>query len=209
MWFDNRKSIKVKKTDTQIVEFNLLLLIIALYLWFIFIEIATKIFLMSNKYKNISVISTGSWVPSDQYFSMDTKGTYQVQVNELVLMVSIGIHEHEKVKKQRVSISLSIQVLDNLDNVNENINNVVSYERIIKKLKNIISKGHIELLETLGEKIMDMCFEESRIMSVWMKLEKLDVFSETKSVGIEIIRNKRDHSIRKSSKTNIEKITKK
>ena len=55
---------------------------------------------MSNKYKNISVISTGSWVPSDQDFLADNKGTYQVQINELVLMVSIGIHEHEKVKKQ-------------------------------------------------------------------------------------------------------------
>ena len=160
---------------------------------------------MSNKYKNISVISTGSWVPSDQDFIADKKGTYQVQINELVLMVSIGIHEHEKVKKQRVSISLSIQALDNLNEVDENINNVVSYEQIIKKLKNIISKGHIELLETLGEKIMDMCFEESRVLSVWMKLEKLDVFSETKSVGIELVRSKQDHSLRKSTRTNIEK----
>ena len=164
---------------------------------------------MSNRYKNFSVISTGSWVPSDKDYSKDTKGTYQVQVNELVLMVSIGIHEHEKVKKQRVSISLSIQVLDNLDNVDENIDNVVSYEQVIKKLKDLISKGHIELLESLGEKIMNMCFEDSRIMSVWMKLEKLDVFSETKSVGIELVRNKRDHSIRKSNKINIEKIKKK
>ena len=56
---------------------------------------------------------------------------------------------------------------------------------------------------------MNMCFEDSRIMSVWMKLEKLDVFSETKSVGIELVRNKRDHSIRKSNKINIEKIKKK
>ena len=104
---------------------------------------------------------------------------------------------------------LSIQALDNLDKVDENINNVVSYEQIIKKLKKIVSKGHIELLETLGEKIMDMCFEESRVRSVWMKLEKLDVFSETKSVGIELVRSKQDHSLRKSTRTNIEKIKKK
>ena len=56
---------------------------------------------------------------------------------------------------------------------------------------------------------MDMCFEESRIMSVWMKLEKLDVFSETKSVGIELVRSKQDHLLRKSTRTNIEKIKKK
>ena len=33
-----------------------------------------------------------------------------------------------------------------------------------------------------------MCFEDSRILSVWMKLEKLDVFQDTKSVGIEIVK---------------------
>ncbi len=164
---------------------------------------------MSNKYKNISIISTGSWVPPNQSYSSNTKGTYQVQINELVLNASIGIHEHEKIKKQRVSISLSIQALDNLDIINESIDKVVSYEQIIIKLKKIISKGHIELLETLGEKIMRMCFDDARILSVWMKLEKLDVFSDTKSVGIEIVRDKTDYNDKRSDKLNIEKIKKK
>ena len=70
---------------------------------------------------------------------------------------SIGIHEHEKKKKQRVSISLSIKAYDNLSEVNESINNVVSYEHVIKKLKNI-NNGHIELLETFGEKILGYMF---------------------------------------------------
>ena len=164
---------------------------------------------MSNKYKNISVISTGSWVPSNLSYPKNSKGTYEVQIKELILMASIGIHEHEKIKKQRVCISLSIKVNDNISSVNENIDNFVSYEIIIKNLKKIISKGHIELLETLGERIAEMCFEDSRILSIWMKLEKLDVFPDTKSVGIEIVRDKTDYSRKSINKTNIEKIKKK
>tara|TARA_B100000575_G_C22791501_1_gene468037 strand:- start:93 stop:587 length:495 start_codon:yes stop_codon:yes gene_type:complete len=164
---------------------------------------------MSNKYKNISVISTGSWVPSNLSYPKNSKGTYEVQIKELTLMASIGIHEHEKIKKQRVSISLSIKVNDNIRGVNEDINHFVSYEKIIVNLKRIISKGHIELLETLGEKIAEMCFEDGRILSIWMKLEKLDVFPDTKSVGIEIVRDKSDYSGKRSKKTNIEKIKKK
>ena len=102
---------------------------------------------MSNKFKNVSVISTGSWVPSNLKNLSNSDGIYQVQINELVLMASIGIHDHEKIKKQRVSISLSIKAVDNLHKVNESIKNVVSYEMIIKKLKKMCSKGHIELLE--------------------------------------------------------------
>ena len=47
------------------------------------------------------------------------------------------------------------------------------------------------------------------LLSVWMKLEKLDVFSETKSVGIEIVRDRTDYSTKRSNKLNVEKIKKK
>ena len=83
--------------------------------------------------------------------------------------------------------------------VNESISNVVSYENIIKNLKDITSKGHIELLETLGEMILEMCFEDDRILSVWMKLEKLDVFKDAESVGIEIVRDRTDNIGKKQS----------
>lgn len=163
---------------------------------------------MSNKYKNISVISSGSWVPSNFKPSKKAPDTYQVQINELILNASIGIHDHEKISKQKVSISLSLKVLDNLNEVNESIKNVVSYEHIIKKLKTIITVGHIELLETLGEKIFEMCFEDQRILSVWLKLEKLEVFKETKSVGIEILRERNNHLSKGSQSIVLEKINK-
>ena len=71
------------------------------------------------------------------------------------------------------------------------------------------SKGHIELLETLSEKIFDMCFEDSRILSVWMKLEKLDVFQYTKSVVIEIIIERNDYIGKKKESNSVAKLKKK
>ena len=114
--------------------------------------------------------------------------------------------DHEKIKKQRISISLSLKAFDNLNEVNECIKNVVSYEHIIKKLKKIISSGHIELLETLGEKIFEMCFEDKRVLSVRLKLEKLDVFKETKSVGIEISRERNDFTLNGKKSNLVKKI---
>ena len=163
---------------------------------------------MFKGYKNISVISTGSWVPNELNQSKNLKGTYQVQINDLILNASIGIHEYEKKKKQRVSISLSIKAHDNLGEINESINNVVSYEHIIKKLKKLINNGHIDLIETLGEKIFDLCFHDPRILSVWMKLEKLDVFKDARSVGIEISRDNSNYKNKKKNKSNITKIKK-
>ena len=159
---------------------------------------------MKKNYKNISVISTGSWVPTDLNKKRKIKNTYKILINELTLDAFIGIHDFEKKKKQKISISLSLDVNDNISGIEHKIENFVSYEHIVADIKSILKRGHIDLLETLGEKIVDLCFKDERVMTIKLKLEKLEVFKETSSVGIEIFRkkNSRNDSIEKNlSKT--------
>ena len=159
---------------------------------------------MKKNYKNISVISTGSWVPTDLNKKINNENTYKILINQLILDAFIGIHDFEKKKKQKIAISLSLDVNDNISGIEHKIENFVSYEHIVADIKSILKKGHIDLLETLGEKIVDLCFEDERVMTIKLKLEKLEVFKETSSVGIEIFRkkNSRNDSIEKNlSKT--------
>ena len=145
---------------------------------------------MKSKLKNISVISTGSWVPSSLNDREVKTQTYKILIDKLTLDASIGIHEFEKKNKQKIAISLDIDVEDNIPQVNHKIENFVSYEFIVKDIKKLINSKHIELLETLSEKIFDICFKDERIHKTKVKLEKLEVFSETDSVGIEVKRTK-------------------
>ena len=159
---------------------------------------------MVKKYKNITVISTGSWVPE----SLDNKTVdqkYNVIIKNLIIDASIGIHEHEKVKKQRVSISLSIEVVDNISLVDHKIENFLSYENVINNIKFIINKGHIDLVETLSYEILSNIFSDSRASKVWLKIEKLDVFEEAQSVGLEIIKTRKNF-IKSSNSQNIKKL---
>ncbi len=145
---------------------------------------------MKKNYKNISVISTGSWVPKDLDEKRKIKNTYKILINELILDAFIGIHDFEKKKKQKISISLSLDVNDNISGIEHKIENFVSYEHIVNNIKSILKKGHIDLLETLGEKIVDLCFKDKRVLTIKLKLEKLEVFKDASSVGIEIFRKK-------------------
>ena len=158
---------------------------------------------MKKNYKNISVISTGSWVPTNLNKKIQSENTYKILINQLILDAFIGIHDFEKKKKQKISISLSLDVNDNISGIEHKIENFVSYEHIVADIKSILKKGHIDLLETLGEKIVDLCFEDERVMTIKLKLEKLEVFKETSSVGIEIFRkkNSRNDSIEKNLST--------
>ena len=155
---------------------------------------------MKKNYKNISVISTGSWVPTDLNKKIKSENTYKILINQLILDAFIGIHDFEKKKKQKIAISLSLDVNDNISGIEHKIENFVSYEHIVTDIKSILKKGHIDLLETLGEKIVDLCFKDERVMTIKLKLEKLEVFKETSSVGIEIFRKKNsdNNSIKKN-----------
>ena len=154
---------------------------------------------MKKNFKNISVISTGSWVPTNLNKKSKIKNTYKILINDLTLDAFIGIHDFEKKKKQKIAISLSLDVNDNISGIEHKIENFVSYEHIVADIKSILKSGHIDLLETLGEKIVDLCFTDERVMTIKLKLEKLEVFKETKSVGIEIFRKKNsDNSIKEN-----------
>ena len=158
---------------------------------------------MKKNFKNISVISTGSWVPTDLNKKSKIKNTYKILINDLTLDAFIGIHDFEKKKKQKIAISLSLDVNDNISGIEHKIENFVSYEHIVADIKSILKSGHIDLLETLGEKIVDLCFIDERVMTIKLKLEKLEVFKETRSVGIEIFRKK--NSDNNSIKENLSK----
>ena len=154
---------------------------------------------MKKNFKNISVISTGSWVPTDLNKKSIIKNTYKILINDLTLDAFIGIHDFEKKKKQKIAISLSLDVNDNISGIEHKIENFVSYEHIVADIKSILKSGHVDLLETLGEKIVDLCFTDERVMTIKLKLEKLEVFKETRSVGIEIFRKKNsDNSIKEN-----------
>tara|TARA_Y100000590_G_scaffold265574_2_gene298352 strand:- start:1788 stop:2183 length:396 start_codon:yes stop_codon:yes gene_type:complete len=114
----------------------------------------------------------------------------KILVRDLVLKISVGIHDFEKKKKQRVKFNLDISANPGLIPDDNNLNSIINYEDVIKNIKKITNKKHYLLLETLAEKIFLKLFENTKVKKVKLRIEKLDVFKNTSSVGIEIEKNK-------------------
>ena len=66
--------------------------------------------------------------------------------------------------------------------------NVVCYEGLVSGVRNIVDSGHVGLVETMAEEIADMCLDDIRVRSVRVRVEKLDIFDNAESVGVEIER---------------------
>ena len=111
-----------------------------------------------------------------------------VFIRDLVLTCSIGVHVHEKSADQRVRINLDLAVDESGRPVDDNIKNVICYEKLAENVGDIIGRGHVNLVETLAENIATMCLIDKRVLSARVRVEKLDILEDAISVGVEIER---------------------
>jgi dihydroneopterin aldolase len=111
-----------------------------------------------------------------------------VFVRDLAIMAVLGIHEHEKLRPQRVVINIDLTVKERGGPLDDNIANVVSYEKVVDHIKEIVMRGHVNLVETLAEMIAGRCLENPWVLGVRVRIEKPDIIPEAASVGIEIER---------------------
>ena len=108
-------------------------------------------------------------------------------MHDLVLDVEIGVYTHEKGVTQRVRFSVDVDLIP-ADALNDDIRQAFDYDTIIKGIKAIIARGHINLVETLAEQIATLCLTHPRVQSLRVMIEKLD--KEPGAVGVEIVRDK-------------------
>ncbi|MBI4967378.1 MAG: dihydroneopterin aldolase [Rhodospirillales bacterium] len=109
-----------------------------------------------------------------------------VFVRDLVLDGRIGVHRHEQDRPQRVRINLDLAVAEG--DLHDDLAHVVCYEQIVEGVRAIVGAGHINLVETLAERIAAMCLEDDRVRTVRVRVEKLDILADATSVGVEIER---------------------
>lgn len=109
-------------------------------------------------------------------------------VRDMELLAVVGIYDHEKTVPQRIRVSLDLHVLDRVGPKRDEIADVVSYEEAVEIVRGIVGAGHVNLLETLAERIAAALLADVRIRAVTVRIEKLDAFAEAASVGIEITR---------------------
>jgi 7,8-dihydroneopterin aldolase/epimerase/oxygenase len=120
-------------------------------------------------------------------------GTRHVFVRDIVLSASIGIYPHEHRDRQRVRINIDLAVDDETAQSGamvgpDELNRVVSYEKIIVAVRVIVGTGHTRLVETMAERIAEACLMDARVRTARIRVEKLDIFDDAASAGVEVER---------------------
>ena len=116
-----------------------------------------------------------------------------VLIKDFLIVEIIGIHKHEKINKQKIIFNIVIDVNQNALPEENNISSIVDYEKITNKLENLAKNKNYNFLESLAEDSFKEIFEDKRINSVKIKIEKPDAIKNAKSVGVEIFKSRNDY----------------
>ena len=128
------------------------------------------------------------------------EGVRHVFVRDMVVPASIGVYPHEQGAKQRIRLNLDLAVtegpfpaaagLSRARVGRDDLARVVDYEAVVRRVRAVVDAGHVMLVETLAERIAETCLDDPRMDAVRVRVEKLDVFEDVASVGVEIERRR-------------------
>ena len=118
-----------------------------------------------------------------------------VFLRDLTLPASIGVYKREERAPQRIRINVDLGVTDEAAAAADGIGRdelarVVDYAAVAKLVRRIVGAGHVRLVETLAERIAAACLQDARIQIVRIRIEKLDIFPDAASAGVEVERRR-------------------
>ena len=116
-----------------------------------------------------------------------------VFIKDFIIQEIIGIHEHEKTKKQKIKFNIVVNVNQNTVPDEKDIKSIVDYEKITNKLENLVKNKKYNFLESLAEDCFKEIFEDKRVNSIKINIEKPDAIKNADSVGVEVFKNRSDY----------------
>ena len=116
-----------------------------------------------------------------------------VFIKDFIIEEIIGIHNHEKIKKQKIKFNIVLDVNQSSLPDEKDIKSIVDYEKITNKLKNLTKNKKYNFLESLAEDSFKQIFEDKRINTATIKIEKPDAIKNAKSVGVEVFKTRKDY----------------
>ena len=116
-----------------------------------------------------------------------------VFIKDFIIEEIIGFYKHEKEKKQKIIFNIVLDIDQSSLPDEKDIKSIVDYEKITNKLENLTKSKKYNFLESLAEDSFKEIFEDKRINSVTIKIEKPEAIKNADSVGIEVFKTRKDY----------------
>ena len=120
----------------------------------------------------------------------DEDNSDKILIKDLILRCIIGVNESERKEKQEVVINIVLWSDFAKAIKTDNIGETVDYKKVNKSIIELVENSKFFLVETLAERIAQLCLLNEKVSKVEVTVEKPGALRFAKSVGAEVIRKR-------------------
>ena len=117
----------------------------------------------------------------------------RISLRDHVVEVEIGAFQQERGHTQRVMFNVVVEVRPAPQPLNDDVDRILSYDRITESIATELAAERLNLLETLAERVAERILAEPQAMRAFVRIEKLDVGPY--KLGVEIVRSRAEVAV--------------
>ena len=107
-------------------------------------------------------------------------------IRDLEILASIGVHPHEHERRQRVLVDIDLHMADAKTPREDRLTETVDYEAVSRAIEDMAREGHVQLVETLAERIARWCLKDERVATARVRVTKPEALTNARGTGCEI-----------------------
>jgi dihydroneopterin aldolase len=109
-------------------------------------------------------------------------------LREVETEAHVGLHPWERHRERPTRLLVSVEMLARRTGRADRGEGILDYDPIREALRGWRDRVHTDLLETLAEDLLDVCFANPRVEVATVTILKPDIFNEAAAAGVEIRR---------------------
>ena len=117
----------------------------------------------------------------------------RISLRDHLVEADIGAFQQERGHKQRLRFNVVVEVRPVVAPLLDDVDRILSYDRITEAIAHELSSERLNLLETLAEGVAERVLAEPAAMRVFIRIEKLDVGPY--ALGVEIMRSRAERPV--------------
>lgn len=115
----------------------------------------------------------------------------RIFVRGLEIEASIGVYPHEHESTQPIIVDVEIDIGDTPPPKDDRLHETVDYETVSIKAAEIAKAEHVQLVETLAQRIADWCLSsDPRVVACAVRIAKPQALKNADVAGVEIVRRR-------------------
>ncbi len=119
----------------------------------------------------------------DQVFD-PLRSHVRVVLRDVQTEAQVGLHDWERHPERPTRLVVNVEMWAPLGVAA----GFIDYDRVRAAIRAWPSRPHTDLLETLAEELVAVCFEEGRVQACRVSVMKPDVFNDAAAIGVEFYR---------------------